>query len=477
LTVSDTAKGGLTRRELMKTSGKVAVASALAGVALPQVHAAEDNAIRVALVGCGGRGTGAAENALSVARYGPVKLVAMADVFADRLTKSHDILQDSKVSKQIDVPNDRKFIGFDGYQKAMDCLKPGDVAIFATPPAFRWVHFAYAVQKGLNVFMEKPVTVDGPSTRKMFKLAEESEKKNMKVGVGLMCRHCAVRQELFKRIKDGAIGDITLLRAYRVLGPEASQYSHRRPIDTPGMADITELGYQIRRFHSFLWASGGCYSDFLIHNIDECCWMKDAWPVEARAIGGRHYRSDSKGEFIDQNFDHYSVEYTFGDGTKLMLEGRNIPGCWQAFASYAHGTKGSAIISASSHTPAYSRIYKGQQIPFGRPRRDEPGVAWKGPAEEPNPYQLEWDELIAAIRQDKPYNEVRRGAEASLVTSMGRMSAHTGQVITRDQILNGDHEFAPEVDKLTMDSPAPVRADADGKYPVPEPGRKRNREY
>jgi predicted dehydrogenase len=473
--VSHTSSSGPSRREVLKAAGAATAASALAGIVLPQVHAADDNAINVALVGCGGRGTGAAENAMSVVRYGPVKLVAMADVFEDRLKGSFKSLQDSKVAKQMDVPDDRKFIGFDSYKHAMDCLKPGDVAIFATPLAFRWVHFAYAIEKGLNVFMEKPVAADGPSAKRMFELAEKSEKKNMKVGVGLMCRHCVVRQDLFKRIKDGAIGEIELLRAYRVKGPEATQYSHKKP------NDISELAYQIRRFHSFLWASGGSYSDFLIHNIDECCWMKDAWPVEARAIGGRHYRSDSRGEFIDQNFDHYTVEYTFGDGAKLLLESRNIPGCWQAFASFAHGSKGAAIISSEGHTPAHSRIFSGQKMPLGRPpRRNEPDVIWQweGGAREPDPYQVEWDDLIAAIRQDKPYNEAKRGTEASLITAMGRMSAHTGQIVTREQILKDGQDMAPDADKMTsMDSPAPVAADKDGKYPVPEPGRKKTREY
>jgi predicted dehydrogenase len=468
--VNPTPKAAPSRRDMLKATGSLVTASALAGVTLPQVHAGEDNTIQVALVGCGGRGTGAAANAMSV-KYGPVKLVAMADVVQDRLNASFDGLKESH-GKQMNVPKDRQFIGFDGYQKAMDCLKPGDVAIFATPLAFRWVHLEYAIKKGLNVFMEKPLIADGPSARKMFKLADESEaKKSLKIGVGLMCRHCKVRQDLYQRIRDGAIGEIELLRAYRVKGPEATQYSHKKP------ADIPELHYQIRRFHSFLWASGGCYSDFLIHNIDECCWMKDDWPVEARAIGGRHYRSDSNGEFVDQNFDHYSVEYTFKDGTKLMLEGRNIPGCWQAFASYAHGTKGAAIISSNSHTPARSRIYSGQSMPWGPPKRNDPGVVWKGPDQEPDPYQVEWDDLITAIRNDTQYNEVRRGTEASLVTSMGRMSAHTGQTITHDQMLNSDHEFAPGVDKLTLDSQAPLHADKDGKYPVPEPGRKKTREY
>ncbi|HEY1378347.1 MAG TPA: Gfo/Idh/MocA family oxidoreductase [Gemmataceae bacterium] len=481
--MTDSTHDGPSRRQVLKA----AAASALAGVVLPQVHAAEDNTVRVALIGCGGRGTGAAENAMNVARYGPVKLVAMADVFEDRLKASYDQLQNTKVAKHVEVPADRKFIGFDAYKHAMDCLKPGDVAIFTTPLAFRWVHFGYAIEKGLNVFMEKPLLADGPTAKKMFKLAEESEKKNMKVGVGLMCRHCVVRQELFKKIKDGAIGDITLLRAYRVKGPEATQYSYKKDVQFPpkkenGKEVVTpELAYQIRRFHSFLWASGGSYNDFLIHNIDECCWMKDAWPVEARAIGGRHYRTGNRGEYVDQNFDHYTVEYTFADGAKLMLESRNIPGCWQAFASYAHGTKGSAIISSESHTPAHSRIFSGQKMPIGRvPRRNEPDVTWKweGGEREPDPYQLEWDDLITAIRQDKPYNEVKRGTEASLISSMGRMAAHTGQVVTRDQILNDGQVFATDVDKLTsMDSPAPVQADKDGKYPVPEPGRKRMREY
>jgi predicted dehydrogenase len=465
--VSNTTKGGLTRRELLKATGGVAAASALAGVTLPQVHAGQDSTIQVALVGAGGRGTGAVENALSVARYGPVKLVAMADVFGNRLRDSFNGLSDKSkpFSKFVDVPEERKFIGFDGYQKAMDCLKPGDVAVFATPPAFRWVHFKYAIQKGLNVFMEKPVAVDGPSAKKMFALAEEAEKKNLKVAVGLMCRHSVARNELFKRIKDGEIGDITLLRAYRVKGPEGSQFSPKMPIDD------RELSYQIRRFHSFLWASGGCYSDFLIHNIDECCWMKDAWPVQARATGGRMYREDN----VDQNFDNYAVEYTFADGAKLMLEGRNMPNCWTEFASYAHGTKGSAFISGDGgHWPAYCRTYKGQNIGG---RRDTNNLIWAFGRAEPDPYQTEWDDLIQAIRENKPYNEVKRGAEASLVTAMGRMAAHTGQNITRDIILDQGQEFAPDVDKLTIDSDAPLKAGPDGKYPVPEPGRKRLREY
>ncbi|HEX42206.1 MAG TPA: twin-arginine translocation signal domain-containing protein, partial [Phycisphaerales bacterium] len=175
------------RRDFLKDTGRIAVGSALAAGIAPSIYASENNTIKVVLIGCGGRGTGAASNALSV-KNGPIKLVALADVFESRLRNSFNSLS-RQHPQQVDVPEDRRFLGFDGYKKAMDCLNPGDVAIFATPPAFRWVHFGYAIEKGLNVFMEKPITVDGPSTRKFLKLAEESVKKNLKVGVGLMVRH------------------------------------------------------------------------------------------------------------------------------------------------------------------------------------------------------------------------------------------------------------------------------------------------
>ncbi|MFG0336302.1 MAG: Gfo/Idh/MocA family protein [Maioricimonas sp. JB049] len=454
----DQSSSGLSRRTLLQNTGRTAAAAALAQVAAPGAFAGEDNTIRVALVGCGGRGTGAAANALAT-QQGPVKLVAMADVFDSRLSTSHGNLK-RQFEPQVDVPEDRKFIGFDGYQKAMDALRPGDVVILATPPAFRWVHFTYAIEKGLNVFMEKPVTVDGPTSRKMLELGAESVNRNLKVGVGLMCRHCVARKDLYERIRKDEIGEIQMLRAYRMAGPTGSAFVPPRP------QGISELMYQIQKFHGFLWASGGAYSDFLIHNIDECCWMKDAWPVEAKASGGRHYR----GEFVDQNFDNYSVEYTFEDGTKLYLEGRTMPGCHKEFASYAHGTKGSAIISTSSHSPAKCRIYSGQKMSSDQ-------MTWAFPQPEPSPYQLEWENLMTAIRKDLPHNEVKRGVEASLVTSMGRMAAHTGQVVTYDQMLNHDHEFAPEADKLVIDGPAPVQANAKGHYPVPLPGIVKSREY
>jgi predicted dehydrogenase len=294
----------------------------------------------------------------------------------------------------------------------------------------------------------------------MLTLGQQAAQKNLKVGVGLMVRHCKSRQALYDRIKAGEIGDLIALRAYRMHGPIVG-YSG------PRSSDLSELLFQVQKFHGFLWASGGTFSDFYIHQIDECCWMKDAWPVEAQANGGRHYRGDA----VDQNFDTYTVEYTYPDGTKLFLYGRSINGCYEKMASYGHGTKGSAIISFRSHTPGRCQTFKGQDVTKNDDR------IWAFPQPEPNPYQNEWDDLIDAIRHDKPYNEVERGVKASLVTCMGRMAAHTGQVITFDQMLNHDHEFAPNVDKLAIDSPAPLLAGPDGKYPVPQPGLITNRDY
>ena len=463
--MNEVTKHGTSRREFLKDTGRLAAVSAVTAGIVPRMYAAENNTIQLALVGCGGRGSGAAANALSV-KNGPMKLVAMGDVFESRLANSYKALKDLHADK-VDVPDGRKFVGFDAYKKAMDCLRPGDVAIFATPPAFRWVHFTYAIRKGLNVFMEKPVTVDGPTTRRMFKLANAATAKNLKVGVGLMSRHSRALQELAKRVHDGEIGDIILQRGYRMHGPLGSFSS------LPAPAGANELLYQVQRFHSFIWASGGNYSDFYIHIIDHLGWMKNAWPVKAQALGGRHYRQSPEGiTYVDQNFDTYAVEYTYADGTKFNFDGRCMNGCNNIYSSYLHGSKGMAIASKNSDCGMPSSIFRGQT-----PKRSE--VLWESKVsrEEQDPYQNEWNDLMDAIRNDQPYNEARRGAETSLVTSMGRMAAHTGQEITYDGILNCDHEMAPGLDKLTMDSPAPLKADANGRYPVPQPGIIKDREY
>ena len=465
--MKDTVRSVSSRRDFLKHTGCLAAASALTGLAAPPVFAAGSDLIQVALVGCGGRGTGAANNALSTTS-GPIKLVAMADVFDTRLKSNYQKLDgNEKLHGKIDVPADRQFVGFDAYKKAMDCLKPGDVVILATPPAFRWVHFSYAIEKGLNVFMEKPVTVDGPTSKRMFALGEAAAKKNLKVGVGLMSRHSRHLEELAKRVHDGEIGEVILQRGYRMDGPIGFFRSLPKP------ADVSDLLYQIQRFHSFLWASGGCFSDFNIHIIDHQGWMKNAWPVKAQALGGRHYRQSPGGvTYVDQNLDTYSVEYTYADGTKFYFDGRCIEGCTKMYTSCLHGSKGSAIASKHADCGLPSSIYKGQNL-------QPSDMIWesKAKAGEDDPYLNEWNDLVDAIRNDKPYNEVKRGVEASLVTSMGRMAAHTGQEITFEQMLNCEHEFAPDVDKLTMDSPSPLMPGPNGRYAVPQPGIVKNREY
>jgi predicted dehydrogenase len=445
---------------------KTALPLSAAVLPAPLVRAAGDDTIRLALIGCGGRGGGAAANAMSV-QNGPVKLVAMADVFEQRLNSCYDALSHS-FPDQVDVPPERKFIGFDAYRHAMDCLRPGDIAIFTTPLAFRWVHFTYAIEKRLNVFMEKPLTADGPSSRTMFKLAEQATAKNLKVGVGLMCRHSRSMQELQQRIQDGQIGDVILLRGYRMQGPIATAFSEKWP-GTP-----SELLWQISRFHSFIWASGGCFSDFNIHHIDHLCWMKNAWPVKAQAMGTRHYRTGPRGPYVDQNFDSYAVEYTFADGTKMYMDGRCINGCADIYSSYAHGSKGLAVVAASGDfgNDMPSKIFKGQA-----PQRAQMLWQSKLAPKDQHPYDNEWTDLLDAIRNDKPYNEVPRGVQASVVTSMGRMAAHTGQVVTYDEMLNHPDVYAPGVENFTMDSPPPVKSAPDGSYPVPMPGRIPGHEY
>jgi len=453
------------RREFIKNTGRFAAASALAGVAIPHVHAAGSSSVQVALVGCGGRGGGAASNALST-KSGPISLVAMADVFEGKLKNAYGSLK-KQHTDLVDVPEDKRFIGFDGYKKAMDSLKPGDVVILTTPLAFRWVHFTYAIQKGLNVFMEKPLTADGPTSRRMMKLAEEASAKNLKVGVGLMSRHSRALQELAQRIQDGQIGEVNMLRGYRMAGPLATAFSEKWP------GQPSELLWQIARFHSFIWLSGGCFSDFYIHHIDHLCMMKNGWPIKAQALGGRHYRQSPSGNpYVDQNFDSYSVEYTFADGAKMFMDGRCVTGCNDIYSSYAHGSKGMAIVAKNGDCGLPSSIHSGQN-----PQRDN--MVWTSqvsPAER-DPYVNEWNDLMDAIRNDKPYNEVKRGVQASLVTSMGRIAAHTGQEITYEQLLNSEDEYAPDADKLTMDSPSPLLADANGRYPIPMPGITKQREY
>ena len=432
------------RRFLQQSSAAIGV-SALAGVVVPHVHAATENTIKLALVGCGGRGTGAVADALS-AQGGPVKLYAMADLFEPRLKGSHERLT-KQFGERINVSPERQFVGFDAYRKAIDCLAPGDVVLLTTHAAFRPLHCEYAVEKGVNVFMEKSFATDAPNTRRMLQAVAAAERKGLKLAVGFMWRHSAGRQEVIRRIHDGAIGDVHTLRIYRVHGP----------VHCPALpAGANEVAFQLQHPNSFNWVSSGFFIDWHCHNIDVACWAKNAWPVSAQAFGGRCHVAAAN------NFDHYTVEYTFADGAKLFAFSRHMPDCWNTYSDYAHGSKGAALLMAALGQPR-TKIYKSQRL-------DDDQIVWKYAENEPNPYQVEWQVLLDAIRHDKPHNEGRRAAEANFAALLGRAAAHTGQLVTMEQMKTSNFQFVPAIDKLTFDSPAPIRAAADGSYAAPLPG-------
>jgi predicted dehydrogenase len=431
------------RRGFLKTSGTAVAGAALVSALTARSYAAENNTIKVALVGCGGRGTGAAVNALST--QGPTKLWAMADFFDNRLQSSLQNLS-KQFKDKVDVPPERRFVGLDGYKKAIDSLDAGDVVLLATPPGFRPIHLEYAVEKGRHVFMEKSFAVDAPGIRRVLKAGEEATKKNLKIAGGLMSRHSLPLQEAIQQIYGGAIGEVVTAWAYREHGPVG--YSAKA-------ANETDLAHQIRNYSCFTWLNGSFLLDWLIHNLDVCCWVKNAWPASAQGQGGRQVRTEP-----DQLFDHYAVEYTFPDGTRLFGQGRHIANTWGFFGDIIHGAKGSAILGEGQPQP---RLYKAcKQTPEN--------LIWEYKGPPCNQYQVEHDVLFAAIRQDKPHNETERCAKAAMTGILGRMAAESGKEITWDQALASDLELAPGLDKYTYDSPAPVLPDEKGRYPVAIPG-------
>lgn len=438
----------ISRREFVTRSGKLAAASVLAGTALPFVNAAEDNTIRLALIGCGGRGSGAAANAFD-SPNGPVKMIAMADIFGNRLASAHKVLTE-KYPKQMEVPEERRFTGFDAWRKAIDCLRPGDVAMLTGYAGFRPGQLEYAVQKGVNVFMEKSFGPDAPSLRRVIKAGEEAEKKNLKIAAGLQCRHSRNRQELIKRIRNGELGDIQLIRAYRM---QACGWLPKRP---PTEKD---LHWQIRHFTHFFWVSGGLFAEMNIHQIDEICWLKDAYPVTAHGVGGRAVNNTDCG----QGLDSFSIEWTFPDGTKAYDVVRWLPNCHTEFATYLHGTKCAAQFSGISHEGVV-HTYKDQ-------RCERSNIAWRAEKEPITPWQAEWDDLLESIRKDRPHNEAKRAAFSNIADLMGRAAAHSGQIVTWDAMMASNFQFCPNIDQLNDDSPPPVQADAQGRYPVPVPGK------
>ena len=371
----------VSRRTFLKNSGTaLAGAAALSAIGAGS-YAGEDNTLKIALVGCGGRGTGAALNALST--EGPTQLWAMADVFEDRQQLSRKALA-QQFPSQMKVPRERQFLGMDGYKKAIDAIGPGGVVLLATPPAFRPMHFEYAVAKGCHVFMEKSFAVDAPGVRRVLRVGEEAAKKHLKVAGGLMSRHYTPLAEAIRRIHEGAIGEVITAWSYREHGPAGF---------TPKPPGMSALAHQIRNYSSFTWLNGSFFLDWQIHDIDVCCWAKNAWPVSAQGQGGRQVRSEP-----DQMFDHYAVEYSFADGTRMFVQGRHIAGCWDFCGNVIDGAIGSAVGSGWGQRPA---IYRGH-------KRTAQDLVWAYQGPPCNDYQNEHDLLFDAIRHDKPYNETER---------------------------------------------------------------------
>lgn len=401
-------------------------------------HVRGSDELKIALIGCGGRGTGAAAQALNTP--GPVKLWAMADAFEERLQRSLTQLSSgAKVSRgtaeglaeRIDVPPERRFVGLEAFRQAIDCGV--DVVLLTTPPGFRPMQFDYAIQQGKHVFMEKPVAVDSPGIRKVLAAAEEANRKSLKVGVGLHRRHDPVYQQNVRRIRDGAIGELRLLCAYSNRAG-TGKYLKRLP-------EMTEMQYQVGHWYYFTWLSGDFIVEQSVHMIDVCNWAKGDYPVEAQGQGGRQVRT---GKDYGQIYDHFAIEYTYDDGTKMFSQNRHIRGCWNEIAHHAYGTGGHVQIGAP---PAAERRSKRQ------------------PA---NPYQIEHDVLFDAIRHDKPRAEAEYAAMSTLTAIMGRMAGYSGKVVTRDEALNSTLDLSPE--RLAWDARPPVTPDENGNYPVAMPG-------
>lgn len=437
-------QAGLTRREFLRNTSKAAAGAALASAVARPGYAAEDNTIKIAFVGCGGRGTGAAINALST--KGPTKLWAMADVFEHRLNSSYRSLS-GQFAKKMDVPPERRFIGLDAYRKAIDTLDKGDIVLLTTPPGFRPIHFEYAVEKGVNVFMEKSFAVDPPGIRRVLRTGELAQQKNLKVAGGLMSRHYRPLEEAVAHLHDGVIGDIITCWAYRIHGPVGF---------APRRSDQNELAHQIENYSCYTWLNGSFIVDWLIHNIDVCCWVKGTWPESVQGMGGRQVRTEA-----DQLFDHYGAEYTFPDGTRFFAQGRHIANCWEFFGDMIQGAKGCAVLGEGIPQP---RIYQGHKaLPEN--------VVWEYAGAPSNQYQIEHDLLFNAIRNDLRYNETERCAKSCLTAIMGRMACESGAKITTEEALASNVELAPGLDNLQWDGEAPVSPGSNGCYPIAMPGK------
>ncbi len=423
----------LTRRGFLHTTTGIALAS------LPVArfaHAAGSDEIKVAVVGCGGRGTGAANQSLNTMKG--VKVVALADVSPERMATSLRSLK-AQHPDQVDVSMANQFIGFDAYKQA---IAQCDLAILATPPGFRPVHFEEAVRQGKNAFMEKPVAVDAPGIRRVLAAVEEAKKKGLKIGAGLQRHHQPSYMEAVKRLQDGAVGDITSMRCYW-LG-NAREGLDRKP-------DETEMQYQIRNWYFFTWLSGDHIVEQHIHNIDVINWIKGTYPVRAQGMGGRQVRNK---KIHGQIFDHHFVEYEYADGSRLYSQCRQGQvGAYSQISEHVVGTKGRADLGVQN------KLF---QIAGANPWELRLKIGEDG-------HQLEHYPLIDAIQNNKPMNEGELAAMSTMTAIMGRMATYSGKMVEWEEAFNSKLDSMAKT--LAWDAAPPILPNADGFYPVAMPGQ------
>lgn len=426
------------RRDFLKTSALVAGGVMLNQFAFAGGHSSTDDTIKIALIGCGDRGTGAAFQALSTKQN--IKLVAMADAFQDRMDNSYKVLSE-KFKEKVDVPAERRFVGFDGYQKA---IALADVVLLVTPPGFRPTHFEEAVKQGKHVFMEKPVAVDAPGVRKVLAAAELAKKKKLNVVVGLQRRYQANYRETLKRIQDGAIGEVMSGQVYWNSG--GVWVKKRQP-------QQTEMEYQMRNWYYFNWLCGDHIVEQHVHNIDIANWVKNAYPVSVQGTGSRAWRT---GKDYGEIYDNHAVELTYADGAVIYSQCRHFEGIANRVDETFQGTKGRTYLSAGNNGVIWD--LKGKEL-FNHPT--------KGNA---NPYQTEHDELFAAIAKgDYKFADAERGAKSCFTAIVGRYATYSGQTIKWDEALQANNSLMP--DELSWTANPKLMPDANGLYPIPTPGK------
>lgn len=408
------------RRDFLKTSATAAALSAT----LSHVHADGGDVIRVGLIGCGRRGTGAAEQALNADKN--VKLVAMGDVFADRIEASlAELAKNEVAAKKVDVKPEHRFVGFDAYKQVL--ASDVDVVLLTTPPGFRPIHLRAAVEAGKHIFAEKPVAVDAPGVRSVLESCELAKQKKLSLVSGLCLRYDYGFRETVRRLHDGAVGDILTLQANDYRG------SNRGDAREPGW---TDMEYQMRNWYNFTWLSGDFNVEQHVHFLDVCAWvMKDRYPIRAIGMGGRQVRTAEKFGHI---YDHFSIVYEYENGARLFSNCRQQTGCKNDMSAAAVGTKGRSLISEKRNGLTIS---------------NEREWVYSGPTNDM--YQTEHDELFASIRSGKPINNGEYMAKSSLLAIMGRMAAYTGQAITWEMAFNSKEDLSPPSYDWNIKLPTP----------------------